>query len=68
MYNHKKAQQSKNRVHISWDILYLTRGIIFYNLVKQYKILEDYQCNEKCYFYLVPKIYFAPTQWSGEFQ
>ena len=24
MYNHKKAQQSKNRVHISWDILYIT--------------------------------------------
>ena len=23
MYNHKKAQQSKNRVHISWDVLYL---------------------------------------------
>ena len=23
MYNHNKAQQSKNRVHISWDILYL---------------------------------------------
>ena len=22
MYNHKKAQQSKNRVHISWDILW----------------------------------------------
>ena len=22
MYNHIKAQQSKNRVHISWDILY----------------------------------------------
>ena len=22
MYNHKKAQQSKNRLHISWDILY----------------------------------------------
>ena len=22
MYNHTKAQQSKNRVHISWDILY----------------------------------------------
>ena len=21
MYNHNKAQQSKNRVHISWDIL-----------------------------------------------
>ena len=23
MYNHIKAQQSKNRVHISWDILYI---------------------------------------------
>ena len=22
MYNHNKAQQSKNRVHIAWDILY----------------------------------------------
>ena len=22
MYNHNKAQQSKNRVHIPWDILY----------------------------------------------
>ena len=22
MYNHNKAQQSKNRLHISWDILY----------------------------------------------
>ena len=24
MYNHNKAQQSKNRVHISWDILYVS--------------------------------------------
>ena len=23
MYNHNKAQQSKNRVHIYWDILYM---------------------------------------------
>ena len=23
MYNHNKAQQSKNRVHISWDVLYV---------------------------------------------
>ena len=23
MYNHNKAQQIKNRVHISWDILYI---------------------------------------------
>ena len=25
MYNHNKAQQSKNRVHISWDILYIVQ-------------------------------------------
>ena len=24
MYNHNKAQQSKNRVHISWDLLYVS--------------------------------------------
>ena len=24
MYNNNKAQQSKNRVHISWDILYIS--------------------------------------------
>ena len=24
MYNHNKAQQSKNRLHISWDILYMS--------------------------------------------
>ena len=23
MYNHNKAQQSKNHVHISWDILFM---------------------------------------------
>ena len=26
MYNHNKAQQSKNRVHVSWDILYIETG------------------------------------------
>ena len=35
MYNHNKAQQSKNRVHISWDILYvflaLTRRYVMFN-------------------------------------
>ena len=25
MYKHSKAQQSKNRVHISWGILYVNR-------------------------------------------
>ena len=35
LYNHNKAQQSKNRVHISWDILYDSVGtlIITFNLV-----------------------------------
>ena len=26
MYNHNKAQQSKNRVHMSWDVLYSNVG------------------------------------------
>ena len=41
MYNHNNTQQSKNRVHISWDILYklklstsgnnsLEHNVIFY--------------------------------------
>ena len=25
MFNHQKAQQNKNRVHISWDILYVVQ-------------------------------------------
>ena len=29
MYNHNKAQQSKNRVHISWDILYIQKTIYY---------------------------------------
>ena len=28
MYNHNKAQQSKNRVHISWDILYVCHSTL----------------------------------------
>ena len=28
MYNHNKAQQSKNRVHIYWDILYFDDSTI----------------------------------------
>ena len=27
MYNHNKAQQNKKRVHISWDILYISIGV-----------------------------------------
>ena len=37
MYNHNKAQQSKNRVHISWDILYIvTQSIIWSDCVQVY--------------------------------
>ena len=32
MYNHNKAQQSKNRVHISWDILYNQIRIYMYDI------------------------------------
>ena len=31
MYNHNKAQQSKNHVHISWDILYY--WVLLFNLM-----------------------------------
>ena len=50
MYNHNKAQQSKNRVHISWDILYmvnicLTNGLFDIKLLPKLK-LE--MCNVNC--------------------
>ena len=48
MYNHNKAQQSKNRVHISWDILCLVSIIalaipIIYRSthIKQVKFYAD---------------------------
>ena len=34
MYNHNKAQQSKNRVHISWDILYAQGAAFAIQLLK----------------------------------
>ena len=33
MYNHNKAQQSKNRVHISWDILYVFLTLVHRHLL-----------------------------------
>ena len=42
MYNHNKAQQSKNRVHISWDILY----ILEYELQIRYLICIRKMANE----------------------
>ena len=36
IYNHNKAQQSKNRVHISWDILYtLIRYTYSYTILRK---------------------------------
>ena len=40
MYNHNKAQQSKNRVHISWDILYECRVRIPLPVIQ----LRSYDC------------------------
>ena len=37
MYNHNKAQQSKNRVHISWDILYVYPVYYIFQTIVVYK-------------------------------
>ena len=37
MYNHNKAQQSKNRVHISWDIMYLLQSHLCYTLLLNFR-------------------------------
>ena len=63
MYNHNKAQQSKNRVHMSWDILYLltVTAIVALSLIPDHSLQETkleysppsshYQCgNYDCYF------------------
>ena len=42
MYNHNKAQQSKNRVHICWDILY--REDISYSNIPYIFIMYIYNC------------------------
>ena len=66
MYNHNKAQQSKNRVHISWDILYHIAGprvgkmgcflilnlkIYFFYTVKP--VWNDHLYNKVCYLWLI---------------
>ena len=50
MYNHNKAQQSKNRVHISWDILYA----ISHHIQSRYN-------GTPLYMYK-PEIYMASTE------
>ena len=42
MYNHNKAQQNKNRVHISWDILYVASFVG--SLEKGYREISGVNC------------------------
>ena len=52
MYNHNKAQQSKIRVHISWDILYfiymmtLLNGKIFFLFIHLFFRVTGPLCGE----------------------
>ena len=43
MYNHNKAQQSENRVHISWDILYSTELLAQIQLSLYLHVATDYK-------------------------
>ena len=39
MYNHNNAQQNKNCVHISWDILYIENNFVASNVTAIYIML-----------------------------
>ena len=54
MYNHNKAQQSKNRVHISWDILY--NGLKFLTSIDLYDIKKHIANGDK-----------VASNWNGHF-
>ena len=64
MYNHNKAQQSKNRVHISWDILYILKSQLILQLNKmdiktKRAILYTYICiHAHIYLYDIKLCYF----------
>ena len=45
MYNHNKAQQSENRVHISWDILYKDNDIRIVSLISATDISQGLVVN-----------------------
>ena len=52
MYNHNKAQQSKNRVHISWDILYISDiwgGLLHYIMVPAPSSRMTRVCETPCW-------------------
>ena len=57
MYNHNKAQQSKNRVHISWDILYIKRG---------YKAVASYPRESHIILNIVTSAQTFPRTWNVE--
>ena len=46
MYNHNKAQQSKKRVYISWDILYACMG----NYIQMKYVMQLLNFNGKTTF------------------
>ena len=56
MYNHNKAQQSKTRVHISWDIVYPAHQLVAYDLIFIY-IPWDKAHNPLAFSYSSPKCY-----------
>ena len=67
MYNHNKAQQSKNRVYISWDILYVSRGMTFQqNIIKCIVTVTYKYCQPSDQFQLKAKSRWhieADTKW-----
>ena len=51
MYNHNKAQQSKNRVHLYWDILLVIQPMFAYEQFLLTGVLSVY------FFILVPILF-----------
>ena len=65
MYNHTKAQQSKNRVHISWDILYILWDMLS-TLVFCFDIVYIYMNEPKLLNLILSSwIIRAQSQWNN---
>ena len=56
MYSHKKAQQSKNRVHISWDILYVYLVSIFTADGSLISSLKEHCADKQKHFHKLVKV------------
>ena len=61
MYNHNKAQQSKNRVHISWDILYFVNSYHVYYRITCWQSVQ-------CYWIIVHKASSRALMWHVFFE